>query len=140
MNVERYPGYIMLRDPPGDVLKSHLRDVVLASDYDALAAAARSLHESLKRGADTVDHGPLGDLQCVHDHMLSLLDEARSERDSLAARLAEAERDAARYRWMAEHWAYADGTIFFDGFDCGAFATLNDAIDAAIAKTKETNT
>lgn len=48
------------------------------------------------------------------------------------SRLAEMEKNDARYRWMAENWAYADGCIFFEDFNLGPLTTLDQAIDTAI--------
>ena len=58
----------------------------------------------------------------------------RDERDALAARLAEAERDAARYRWLREHTVHS-GLESFVGRHDAQF--LDIAVDAAMTADRE---
>lgn len=40
----------------------------------AATETTRKIHEALKRGQSTEDHGLLGNLACIYDHILSLDD------------------------------------------------------------------
>lgn len=57
---------------------------------------------------------------------------------SLKQQLAEAKKDAERYRWIANNWNYAHGIISIDGvFDLGFATTLDEAIDQAMRGEEE---
>lgn len=62
-----------------------------------------------------------------------------------SAERADAEKDAARYRWLREqHWNESPMVVVCDpktsvklGFDCPSSTRLDEAIDAAILAAKE---
>lgn len=52
-----------------DVLLPKDEVAALLRERDALVDGIRMIHQALKRGEATKDHGPAGNLKCILDHI-----------------------------------------------------------------------
>ena len=104
--------------------------------------------QALREFANTLISEPVSrsieEIECAGEFIKVLLDELqslRSERTAWRATAENAEKDAARYRWLLANYARGDGYDAIDQAlnDGEPDTQLSPAIDAAIAAaTKET--
>ena len=112
-------------------------------DYEAVVRERDEAREQLRETREQRRrwHQAAIDLRCKVDLMAArLLDgtwaysiELMQERDQLRALLDEAQRDAARYKWLRDVWWLGD---YFDTPDPMAHATTAEEFDAAIDEAR----
>ena len=102
-----------------------------------------------KKPLITIESSLRFNLECEKQRSTDLLDEVRELKGKLAkkdASLASCEKDAERYRWLRDEAQYSDevspvcvsnGNTYGHAQEILAEEELDEAIDAAITKSKE---
>jgi len=64
------PGYVTNERAIAPYLERRARAAALLAHIAELEGGIRRIHEACKRGENTQDHGPRGNVACILDHLL----------------------------------------------------------------------